>query len=265
MKQSVGLFTVLVDPYNEQKINFYDFAQLSHFLDYLSPKKAAKTKAKSDNRRKMGKIPEFKTYVLPSRLEETKEGFLFYAEVYYASTNLNNNRWGPSNPYGNYPYSPYGGYNYPYRLYNSPYPYNYPYNNPNNTSSETKMLHASLSVFDSKGNLLADHGFKLEELKIPSTEQISDFVYSANKSTLVFNKDKEIYVQVTQTDGVALLSDKVNFKLISPSESVRSDDGYTGCVRNWYNNYLFLYGYQTIKNTEKGNRDVFYINKLKIE
>ena len=265
IKQSIGLFTVLVDPYNEQKINYYDFAQFSHFLDYLSPKKVAKTKAKSDNRRKMGKIPEFKTSVLPSRLEETKEGFLFYAEVYYASTNLNNNRWGPANPYGNFPYSPYGGYNYPYRLYNSPYSYSYPYSNANATSSETKMLHASLSVFDAKGSLIADHGFKLEELKIPTTEQISDYVYTANKSTLVFNKEKEIRMQVTQTDGVTLLSEKIIFKLLSPTESIRSDDGYTGCVRNWYKNYLYLYGYQTIKNPAKGNRDVFYINKLKIE
>jgi hypothetical protein len=36
-------------------------------------------------------------------------------------------------------------------------------------------------------------------------------------------------------------------------------------VRNWYEKNLFMYGYQTIKNPEKGNRDVFFINKVTFE
>jgi hypothetical protein len=264
LKQASGIYTVLVDPYSDQKVNFYDFAQFTHFLDYLSPKRAAKTKLKSENRRKLGKIPEFKTYVLPTRLEETKEGFLFYAEAYYTSTSLNNNRWGYGSPYGGF--SPYGS-NYPYRPYNSPN-YGYPYSNygnSNSNSNETKMLHASLSLFDAKGNLVTDHGFKLEELKTHSAEQISDFIYTPTKSTILFNKEKEIHTQLSQTDGVALVNEKLKVQLKSPIESIRSEDGNTGGVRFWYKNFLYLYGYQTIKNPEKSNRDVFYINKLKVE
>jgi hypothetical protein len=266
MKQAAGIFTVLVDPYNEQKINFYDFAQFKHFLDYLSPKRAAKTKEKSDRRRALGKIPEYKTYILPARLEETKEGFLFYAEAYYSSASLNNNRWGPSYPYSNYPYaSPYG-FNYPYRFYNSPYNYGYPYGGTfNSNTHETKMLHGSLSAFDAKGNLVADHGFKLEEIKIPSAEQVSDFIYTANKSTIVFNKEKELHTQVSQADGVSLINEKLPIQLKSPTETIRSEDGNTSGVRFWHKNFLYLYGYQTIKNPENGNRDVFYINKLKVD
>jgi hypothetical protein len=263
MKQAAGIYTVLVDPYNEQKINYYDFAQLTHFLDYLSPKRAAKTKEKSDKRRALGKIPEYKTYILPARIEETKEGFLFYAEAYYASTSLNNNRWGPSYPYSS-PYNPYG-YSYPYRLYSSPYNYGYPYGSGNSNSNETKMLHASLSLFDAKGNLVADHGFKLEEVKIPSAEQVSDFVYTPTKSTIIFNKEKELHMQVSQTDGVSLISEKLPLQLKSSTETIRSEDGDTAEVRFWYKNFLYLYGYQTIKNPEHSNRDVFYINKLNVE
>jgi hypothetical protein len=266
MKQAAGIYTVLVDPYSEQKINYYDFAQFSHFLDYLSPKRAAKIKVKSENRRKAGKIPEFKTYVLPARLEETKDGFLFFAEAYYTSTSLNNNRWGPYNsPYGNYPYSPFG-FNYPYRSYGyGPSSYGYPYGSGNSNSNETKMLHASLSLFDAKGNLVADHGFKIEEMKIHTAAQVSDFVYTPTKSTIIFNKEKEIHTQVSQPDGVSLMNEKLNFKLKSPTESVRSEDNNTGGVRFWYNNFLYLFGYQTIKDPEKSNRDVFFINKLKVE
>lgn len=259
MKQAAGIYTVLVDPYNEQKINYYDFAQLTHFLDYLSPKRAAKTKEKSDKRRALGKIPEYKTYILPARIEETKEGFLFYAEAYYASTSLNNNRWGPSSPYNPY------GYTYPYRLYSSPYNYGYPYSSGNSSSNETKMLHASLSLFDAKGNLVADHGFKLDEIKIPSAEQVSDFIYTPTKSTIIFTKEKELHMQVSQIDGVSLINEKLPIQLKSPTETIRSEDVDTAEVRFWYKNFLYLFGYQTIKNPEHSNRDVFYINKLKVE
>jgi hypothetical protein len=262
IKQASGIFTVLVDPYSAQKITYYDFAQFSHFLDYLSPKRIAKTKEKSDRRRAIGKIPEFKTFVLPARLVETKEGFQFFSEVYYSSVNLNSSRWGPYSPY---PYSPYGNY-YPYRFYNQPY-YGYPYNNygnPTTNFSETKMLHASIIDFDAKGNLLADHGFKLEDIKTPSSEQISDFITQQNKTTILFSKEKEIHLQVSQKDGLSLINEKKDIQLKSANETIRGEDG-TGSVRHWFDNCFYLFGYQTIKTTGEGSRDVFYINKLKIE
>ncbi len=261
LKQAAGVFTVLVDPYNEQKVNYYDFAQLNHFLDYLKPKAAAKTKVKSENRRKLGKIPEFKANVLPARLEETKNGFLFYMEAYYSSANLNNNRWN-NNPNGNYPYSPYG-YN-PYRSFYSPFNYGYPYSVGNNNSPETKMLHGSLAVFNEKGELVADHGFKLDNLRMVSPEQVSDFAFAATKCTLIYSKEKEIRCQVSQLDGVALMDEKISIQLKSPIESVR-DSNDVNLVRFWYGSFFFLFGTQTIRSTEGENRDVFYINKIKVE
>ena len=262
LKQAAGVFTVLVDPYTEQKISYYDFAQFNHFLDYLKPKAAAKTKVKSESRRKLGKIPEFKAYVLPARLEETKNGFLFYMEAYYSSANLNNNRWN-NNPYGNYPYTPYS-YN-PYRNFYSPFNYGYPYSVGNNNSPETKMLHGSLAVFNEKGELTADHGFKLDNFKIVSPEQVSDFIYAPTKCTLIYSKEKEIRYQVSQLDGVALMDEKVSIQLKSPIESVRSDNGEVSLARFWYGSFFFLFGNQTIRSTVGENRDVFYINKIKID
>jgi hypothetical protein len=266
-KQASGVFSVQVDPYSEQQINFYDFAQLTHFLDYLSPKRAAKTKEKSDRRRQLGKTPEFKVAILPARIEETKQGFLFYAEAYYSSTSQNSNRWNAGYPY-NYPFSnPYGFNNYPYRLYNSPYNYGYPFDSSfgSPTVQEAKMLHASLIEFDAKGNLVADHGLKLEDFKIFSPEQVSDFICGPTKCTLVFSKEKEIRVQVTQRDGVVLTDEKIAIHLKSPTETIKSDSEEIEAIRYWYGNFMFMYGYHTIKNMEKGNRDVFFINKLKIE
>jgi hypothetical protein len=261
-QQAAGIFSVLVDPYNDQKINYYDFAQLPNFLNYLSPKRMAKIKAKADSKRTAGKIPDFRANVNSIRIEETKEGFLFFNETYYTSTSLNNNRFNNSPYYSQYPYG--YGFGSPYRLYNSPY-YN-PYSAFGNTnpSVEVKMLNASVILFDAKGAMLADHGAKLDEIKTTSSEQISDFVWKAGKITMVACKEKEVTWQVTQSDGVSLINEKKSIELSSSVETIRSEEGDV-MVRYWYGKQLFLYGYQTIKNSEKGNRDVFFINKLSVE
>ena len=98
-----------------------------------------------------------------------------------------------------------------------------------------------------------------------SAEQLSDFVYTPGRTTILFNKENQIHIQVTQTDGVQLINEKKEIQLIDASESVRPDSEAVGNIRYWYKNALYLYGYQTIKNQEKGNRDVFFINKLKID
>lgn len=261
-QQAAGVFSVLVDPYSDQKINYYDFAQLSNFLNYLGPKRMAKIKAKADSKRAVGKISDFRVNVNSIRIEETKEGFLFFNEAYYTSTSLNNNRFNNSPYYTPYPY----GYSFgsPYRLYNSPYYYPYsPFGNAN-SSVEVKMLNASVVLFDAKGVMLADHGANLDEIKTTSSEQISDFVWKAGKLTMVSCKDKEITWQLTQADGISLINEKKLIELSSPSETIRTEEGDV-TVRYWYGKQLFLYGYQTIKNSEKGNRDVFFINKLTVE
>lgn len=266
-KQASGIFTVLVDPYNEQKINYYDFGQLTHFFDYMTPKRAAKTKEKSDSRRKLGKIPDFRTNVMPVRLVETKDGFVFYTEAYYSSSISNNPNWNAANPYYNYPYSMYG-FGSPYRYgypYGTGYPYGgYPYGS-GNTSSEIKMQMASIFVLSNNGELKTDHGFKLEDTKIPSAEQIADFIFTPSRVTILFSKENQIHFQVSQADGVQLINEKKEIQLTQASESTRPDSEDVATVRYWYKNILFVFGYQTIKNSEKGNRDVFYINKLKID
>lgn len=267
-KQAAGIFTVLADPYSDQKINYYDFGQLIHFFDYMPPKRAAKTKAKSDARRKLGKTPDFKTNILPVRLLETKGGFAFYVEAYFASANTANRAWNSASPYA---YNPYGMYGYgnPYRF--GGYPYGgYPYGSgypmsSMNTSAEVKMQMACLATLDGHGILLNDHGFKLDEIKIPSIEQISDFIYTPTRTTILFNKGNEIHIQVTQADGVQLLNEKKEIQPTQPAESIRFDKDEVGSIRYWYKNVFYLYGYQTVKNFEKGNRDVFFINKLKVD
>ncbi|MFM7485780.1 MAG: hypothetical protein ACKO13_02555, partial [Cytophagales bacterium] len=128
---------------------------------------------------------------------------------------------------------------------------------------DIKMLQTSIVVLDAKGNLLYDHGCNLNEIKTASSEQISDFVESNDKITIVASKEKEIFWQLSQRDGLPLTTEKNTIQLNSPIETIRSDDD-AATVRHWYQKQMMVYGYQTIKNPERGNRDVFFINKIEV-
>jgi hypothetical protein len=95
-------------------------------------------------------------------------------------------------------------------------------------------------------------------------EQVSDFVCAPTKCTLIYSKEKEIHYQISQLDGVALMDERVSIQLKSPTESVRDNDEVS-LARFWYGSFFFLFGNQTIRSMEGENREVFYINKLKIE
>jgi hypothetical protein len=127
------------------------------------------------------------------------------------------------------------------------------------------MLQGCLAVFDAQGKLIADHGVKLDQQKMAQADQVSDFIYTPSRTTIVFEKEKEINIQVTQTDGIPLLNEKTKIQLKSPNEMIRKEDGNNGVIRFWYGKSLYLSGYQTIKSDDAASRDVFYLNKLILE
>ncbi len=261
-KLASGIYTALIDPFSEQPINYYDFGQFDHFLDYQSAKRAANLKLKSQQANKVGEIPDFKTYATPMRLEEQPQGFALLTEVYLPATSLNsypywNNNYGV--PY--YGYSPYGYNPFMNRYYNTPYQYN------TSQTSESKMIHASLVIFDAHGKRIQDYGLKLEDKKLNGLEQTSDFIFHEERVALAFKKEKEIKITSNKLDGAAI-ADTIAIQLKNPTEIVRNDSESNSFIRFWYRNSFYVWGYQNVKDTsrhiEDPTRYVFYINKVEI-
>ncbi len=263
-KQASGIYTSLIDPFSEQEINFYDFGQFDHFLDYNNPKRVAKLKQRSLQAGKVGEVPDFKTYAIPMRLEEQPEGFALLTEVYLPSTSLNsypywNNNF--SSPYYG-GYSPYGYNPFMNRYYSSPYQYN------NQQTGETKMIYASLIVFDQQGKKTYDYGLKLEDKKVGGLEQTADFMYYKDNFALAFKKDKEVkFLSGHPEDSIEM--DTITSELSFPEETVKNDSGDNSSIRLWYQNAFYAWGYQSIRdrspNAESSTRYVFYINKIEVQ
>ncbi len=263
-KQATGIYSVMADPFTDQAIRYYDFGSLQNFLEYqTSKKRIARIKEKSSQAKTDGAIPDFKTYTSVIRLEEQRGVFALLAEVYQPSSHYN-----PSPYWSGYPSSYYGGYNpYGYNSYMPRY-YNptYQYNNGPSQVDDAKIQYSSLLIFDLKGNLTNDYGLVMNEKKIKGLEQTSDFILNDGKIALAYKKEKEIFVMHHNPDGSNL--DTLKTSLSKPEEIVRSDSD-NGNVRFWYQNYMYSWGYQNIKDKDKKsedpNRYVFYINKIRID
>lgn len=267
-KQSTGFFSLPVDPFNEQKINFIAFGELEHFTDYLNPKRAQRIKENTHEDVLAGRKPSFTAYVMPFRLQEYKKGYLLLAEVYHPSNNVN--------PYYNSPYSnPY--YSSPYYYYNPFWPGYYPgmrmyrpyaYGNNVRNSDEIKTHASVLIAFDANGKPVWDHSIKLDEIKKPALEQVADYYYNDDEVYFIYKKESELLIRIINTNDGSSKEITEKIRLNDPVEEIRSDKDYEDGVRHWVGNSFYVWGYQTIRNVQLKDeriRDVFYINKVVVD
>ena len=266
-KQSAGFFSLSIDPFHEQKITYHHFGEMDHYLDYLNPKRADRIKASTKDDLREGHRPAFTSYVMPFKIEERKEGFLMLAEVYNPVTTTNPYY---SSPYGSPYYGPYS-YNYTYwpgyypgmRMYR---PYSYSPNAKN--ADEFKTYATVLMAFDSKGKLLWDHSMKIEEVKKPSLEQISEFYFSGSDVCFLYKKESELKIKSISIDGGNEHEEKnEKIRLNDPLDEIRDEREADGGVKHWVGNTFFVWGYQTLRNNTKEDRvrDVFYVNKVVVK
>lgn len=259
--QASGIFSVLVDPFSEQSIQFYDFGQFDHFFEYMKPKKAEKIYAKSKRSRDAGRIPDFKTNVNIVKMNEYTDGFSLLAEVYLQSSSMNSSPYwnNYTSPYGNpYAYNSYGFNPFSPRYFNSPYSNYSP--SPN---ADVSMLHTSLTFFDLQGKFKKDYGFKLNNVKQPDLEQFSDYIADGNRVSLTFKNEGEINIKTWIDDSSS--QDTLKIKLKNPTDKVRQEYNQSTGVREWFGNTFYIYGYESIRdkeNYEDQGRYIFYINKL---
>jgi hypothetical protein len=256
-KMAAGFFAVLVDPFHEQAIRYYDFAELNHFLDFINPKRAERIKSAARRDREHGRAPEFRSNVTSVRLDERPSGFYLLAETFTTTTS--------SSPYpyqGYSPYSPYGMYNYsPFsnRFYNSPYNYqSQPY------SSDVNIQSSSVIAFAPDGRLEWDHCLKLKDVHRPALEQSSDFWCNNSKIVISNKRESELFVKARfkndETSG-----DTLKIMQRTPEEIVRDETREDGGVRFWFGSQMYLWGYQTVRDplqpVDDRVRSVFYIIK----
>lgn len=268
-KQSSGFFTLPINPFADQKIQYVEFGKLDNFLNYLNQKRAAKIKKQTKEAASVGRRPSFSAHVMPFRIAEDQNGFYLLAEVYQPSSS--GSSMYSNNPYYYNPfYSPYGYYpfynNFYYpgmrRMYR---PYMYGPNSRN--ANEIKSLETVVIHLDEKGSVKWDQSVKLDEVKLPALEQVGDFVVIDDVVYLLYKKESEIKIKSIALGGGGVAEETQKVKTKEEQDVIRSEKETEGGVRHWYGNSFYVWGYQTIRNTTRKERvrDVFYINRIDSE
>lgn len=265
-KQSLGFYSISVDPFNEQKLKLTAFGELNRYLDYQNEKRASKIKERTQTLLKQNRLPDFTNYVMPYKIEEQPSGFILFAETYNPSNTVN--RYPTNSPYAFTPYpyySPFWGY-YPgtyNRMYN-PYFYGYG-NNMRNTNDEIKAVQSVVIAFNSQGKVIWDYSLKLEDIRSGSLEQVADFYVDKNEIYILYKKESDLIGKIITLDSGDAEDIKEKISVLAPGDEIRSENKAIGQVRHWYGKHFYVWGQHSISNKAKrsdGNRQVFYINKI---
>ncbi len=267
-KEATGFFTVVVDPFTEQTVTYTDFTSVDHFLDYLSPRKADKIKKRSQKERTAGRLPDYKGYVMPFRIEERSEGFYLLAELYTPSANMNPYPY--YNSYSPYAYGgmPYGFGSYPSRSYYNGY--NAPYGSSNSIrNSDVRMIQTMVIALNSDGRVKKAASLKLDQFRQPALEQVGDFFVRKDSIYLIYKKESDIiYLKEGRDAEQPPMQKQSKIRLQDETAVLKNEDEDQGGTRFWYDHYFYVWGYQTIKDPLKEGdqtRHVFYINKVSLE
>ena len=265
-KQSVGFYFLDVNPFQEQPIKYLDFGQLNHYLDYLPSKRVERLKQNSQDDAKAGRIPNYMNYVTPFTVAEYQKGFILLAEVY---TPVSSTSPYYSNPYYYNPYyNPYGfypsGFYYPglSRMYRP-----YMYNSGARNTNEIRTNATAVISFSSDGKVNWDHSIKLDEMKMPGLEQVSDYLMKNDQLYFLYKKESDLKLKVVSLQDGQALENSIKVKTNDPIDEIRSEKEFEGGVRQWLPDAFYVWGYQTIRNStqEDRMRDVFYIIKVVVK
>ncbi len=266
VNQSTGFYAVPVNPFADQEIKFSYLGQLQHYLDHMRPKRAEKIKAKTKRALEHNSEVDFSNYIMPHKIIEHEKGFILLAETYIPSKDNYNSR---GNPYAYNPYS-YGAYGSRYG-YGPYYPGSGMYNTNdaryygNNMSSvqEIKTVQSQVILFNPAGEVLADYSIDLDDIKMPTQNQITDFYLDKNKLYFLFKKESDLIIKEIDLQDYKVSESTQKVKTKNSQDVIRSESK-DGRVRHWYDKSFYMYGYQTIKEWEGKTKDIFYINRVTI-
>lgn len=234
----------------QQQFNkYYPFADLNNFWDHLGIKREERIKNKIERKRVKGKTKKFNYRLLVHQIIERDDEYIMIGEAYYPRYNYSTT----ANSFG--AYGSMGGFaNTPLR---NPYFLGY------------KYTHAVVIGFDRNCNIVWDHTFKIEDIQSYSLEANVAVSASGDKLVLMYLEENEIRSKVIEGDKVFEGRTISPVKLSNAEDELKSKDPSVEKIEKWYDDSLFAYGEQIIKNKNsvngKASRNVFYINKIRYD
>ncbi|UOQ52990.1 hypothetical protein [Hymenobacter cellulosivorans] len=238
IRYSQGLFaTDLTQPLTPSgtrpSLRFYDFLNLKHFFDFMSPNRQARLRQRGA--RRLAADREFRLHyrLLMHDLLPSSEGYVLVAEIYV-----------PHYRYNNYGFAFAGA--------------------PRNLDGY-RTTHAIICGFDRRGNLLWDNTFVLKDVErytLQETVRVRPLA-DGRRYALAYIDDHDIRYKIV--DRTAASPNDLHVQVLTtlkpglkekPTSTSQSD------VLAWYGGRFLAFGYQHVRAPNWSGRDVFFINTV---
>lgn len=214
--------------------NFYDFASLDNYLNYLSPKRRKRIVGRMLSRREKGKEYKIRQRIHLHEITPTTNGWLMVAEIYYPEYNSNNN-------------SMFLGYR-SYRVGNQAY-------------NQFNYSHAFLGEFDRSGKLTWNNSINLRNVKTRQLNDITQLTTIDSGYILAYPDDGVIRTGIINQKNEVLPMQSYDLKTLG--SKVKIVDVSSANLLAWYGQTFLVYGNKVVNSGgQMGVQDVFYLRKL---
>lgn len=241
---SKGLFVASINPFGEQQLRYYNFADLENFFSYMKLNREKRVKGRIDRRKSKGKNNRFNYRLLVHELIPYQNQFILLGEAFYPKYQNIGTASG---------FFSYGSQATPYGS--------------NMVFDGYRYTHATVLGFNDKGALLWDNTFEINDIKTFTKEQFVKLKITDKNLTLLYLFNNQLRTKVI--DGKTVVEGKSTepIKTFYDGDMVIDSQTTLTKLEYWYDDYLYASGVQYIVNiNEKGDqieRSVFFINKLK--
>ena len=241
-KYSRGIYVASVAPDGKQKINYYNYGELTNFFSYMKDKRQKRMKDRISRRISQGKKVKLNYRLLVHDVVESNGNHILLAEAFY-----------------------------PKYVNRSSGPYFSDFSRPSSSYSQQalegyKYTHAVLVGFDDKGKLLWDNSFEINEVLTPQLDKLVHVLPNPDYTVLLYSYDGTIRTKIIQNEKVLEGKSEEKLALQNETDELTYMDKEASTLLPWYGQYFFAYGKQRIKTkTDNGlntSRRVFFINKI---
>jgi len=229
----------------------YNYGDLRNFFKYRGERASRRIYRKVARKKGRGKEPKFSYRLYIHDIVEKGDLNIVIAEAFYAKYSSSTG----TNYYG-------GGYNPNYRTNSRTLP-------SQRAFLGYKFTHAIVCAFDSKGNIVWDNSFKTNDITSYNLEESVAVNVQGERAVIMYLDDNLIKSQVVQRDDVEEGKTYNPIKLLNNGDKLKSRDSSVKGLKSWYDNNLYSFGVQKIKNKsfpkKERIRRVFYINKIQFD
>ncbi|GAA5038356.1 hypothetical protein GCM10011506_34600 [Marivirga lumbricoides] len=244
---SRGLFIADLSDPEQENIEYYNYANLENFFNYMKEKRKMRVKKRIARKKIKGKKLKFSYRLYVQDIIKQRNQNILIGEAYY-----------PTYSSGSYGFSPYNNFSDPFMSRGN-----------TQVFDGYKYTHAVLMAFDNNGNLLWDNSFEINDLKSFQLEKHVHVAFSEEQMVMLYLYDQQIKVKVIKGQEIIEGKFTEDLRLMYESDEMKANSEDLEGLEKWYGNNFYAYGVNRVKNLRDSdiqlNRKVFFINKIVVK